>query len=272
MGGDVTIHPTLHRPRISVLVVSKFTFAIRAGGTPCQWRTISRCRRATRSSSRERPSSASSTIPPPENGRPRTRTDTAANGPANAIPRPPPPSSPPRCRIQSPRGSTPTARWSRCADHRDRLSSPSAPFSRVELPPEQRAATRTGRPAGTTGRLRSPGSAPRWGWLDCCLRVLTAPVDSRSSIPSTTTMRPFRVSLRPTEGRMDGRAPLPETPPKSSEKRFGARAGRGDGRTGKRNPPPPPELAVVAVAAAAARRRRCDDGSLGCSSPRNRAP
>ena len=211
------IHPTLHRPRISVLVVSKFTFAIRAGGTPCQWRrTISRCRRATRSSSRERPSSASSTIPSPENGRPLSRTDTAANGPANAIPRPPPPSSPPRCRIQSPRGSTPTARWSRCADHRDRPSSPSAPFSRVELPPEQRAATRTGRPAGTTGRLRSPGSAPRWGWLDCCLRVLTAPVDSRSSIPSTTTMRPFRVSLRPTEGGMDGRAPLPETPPKSA--------------------------------------------------------
>ena len=33
MGGDVTIRPTLHRPRISVLVVSKFTFALRAGGT-----------------------------------------------------------------------------------------------------------------------------------------------------------------------------------------------------------------------------------------------
>ena len=48
----MTIHPTLHRPRISVLVVSKFTFAIRAGGTPCQWRTISRCRLAMRSSSR----------------------------------------------------------------------------------------------------------------------------------------------------------------------------------------------------------------------------
>ena len=51
----MTIRPTLHRPRISVLVVSKFTFAIRAGGTPCQWRTISRCRLATGSSSRERP-------------------------------------------------------------------------------------------------------------------------------------------------------------------------------------------------------------------------
>ena len=36
------------------------------------------------------PSSASLTIPPPENGRPRTRTDTAANGPANAIPGRPP--------------------------------------------------------------------------------------------------------------------------------------------------------------------------------------
>ena len=239
MGGDVTIPPTLHRPRISVLVVSKFTFAIRAGGTPCQWRTISRCRRATRSSSRERPSSASSTIPPPENGRPRTRTDTAANGPANAIPRPPPPSSPPRCRIQSPRGSTPTARWSRCADHRDRLSSPSAPFSRVELPPEQRAATRTGRPAGTTGRLRSPGSAPRWGWLDCCLRVLTAPpprwggggVDSRSSIP-TTTMRPFRVSLRPRGGWTGG--PLSPKPRRKVPKKGLARA-PGGGTVGPGN-------------------------------------
>ena len=55
----------------------------------------------------------------------------------------------------------------------------------------------------------------------------------------------------------------------------GGRPGGGDGRTGKRIPPPPPppeSAAVAAVAAAARRRRCCDDGSLGCSSPRNRAP
>jgi hypothetical protein len=38
-----------------------------------------------------------------------------------------------------------------------RLSSPLDPFSRVELPPEQRAATRPGRPAGTTVVCDRPG-------------------------------------------------------------------------------------------------------------------
>ena len=174
-------------------------------------------------------------------------------------PPPPPPGAGSKVRAAAPRrrggvGARITAIVSPPRRPRSRGSSShqnSAPRHEPVDPPERRVVCdRPGRPHGGGGLIAA----------SVCLLLLSIR-GARS--PRRRRCAPSEsVSVRGGDGRA---GPSPRNP---AEKR----AGRGDGRTGKRIPPPPSESAVVAAAAAAARRRRCDNGSLGCSSPRNRAP
>ena len=174
-------------------------------------------------------------------------------------PPPPPPGAGSKVRAAAPRrrggvGARITAivsppRWPRSRGSSSHQNS--APRHEPVNPPERRVVCdRPGRPHGGGGLIAA----------SVCLLLLSIR-GARS--PRRRRCAPSEsVSVRGGDGRA---GPSPRNP---AEKR----AGRGDGRTGKRIPPPPSESAVVAAAAAAARRRRCDNGSLGCSSPRNRAP